>query len=253
MEKHGDFFKDNGVLMMPFVGNTHPAKKVPINNADGNKTQYTAWANEHLACPREDNWICTRAAGSSSFYSNPKKAVITLLNWHQKDPTASEVEAIPYMNTLREPIRLAGAIQNACQDRGVTLTRGQKTFQDLFTCKDPADNLVLIVATAKVHSNEKDQMGTPQHEDFTVLLLLHQKEPHAILPFSNTDANLHLGTMIRSPNYKGSVTFTKYMKKNVNHKLVPIQHAPPDGTHTIERVLNFLEYYTTESSAQTTA
>ena len=81
-EQYAAFFKENGVFMRPFLENTHPAKKVPSNNNEGNKTQYTAWANEHLACPREDNWICTEAAGSSSFYKNPKKAVITLLNWH---------------------------------------------------------------------------------------------------------------------------------------------------------------------------
>ena len=237
---------------MPVFGNTHPAKKSAVNNIEGNKFQYTEWAHKHLASTRKDNWICTKAAGPSSFYSNPKKAVITLFNWHNKEITASKLNAIQYINTLKEPMRLAESIKSACHDRGITLTRGRKTFADLFSCKDPADNLILIVAVAKVHAHEKDQMGTPKDENFTVLLLLHQKEPHACLPFSNTNANLHLGTMIRSPNYKTSGTFDNYMKNNVNHKLVPVQHPPP-GKHTIEHALQFLEYYTTEGSANTTA
>ena len=252
MYEHGDFLQQHGLITMPFLGNTHPAKKSPVNNIEGNRFQDTEWAHKHLACTREDNWICTDAEGPSSFFSNPKKAVITLFNWHDKKITASEVNAIQYINTLKEPIRLAGSLKIACQDWGITLTRGKKSFADLFTCKDPADNLILIVAVAKVHSHEKGHMGTPQDENFTVLLLLHQKEPHACFPFSNTNANLHLGTMIRSPNYKTSGTFVKYMKNNVNHKLVPVQHSPP-GKHTIERALQFLEYYTTEGSSNTTA
>ena len=56
--------------------------------------------------------------------------------------------------------------------------------------------------------------------------------------------NLHLGNMIRKKDYKGSSTFEKYMRKNVNHKLVPIQNRPPSN-HTIERVLHLKAYYTT--------
>ena len=252
MQEHGDFLQQHGLITMPFFANTHPARKSAANNKEGNKFQDTDWAHKHLACTREDNWICTKGAGPSSYYSNPKKAVHTLFNWHNKEITANEVNAIQYINTLKEPMRLAESLKIACRDRGIILTRGDKSFADLFTCKDPADNLILIVAVAKVHAHEMGHTGTPRDENFTVLLLLHQKEPQVCLPSSNTNANLHLGTMIRSPNYKTSGTFLKYMKNNVNHKLVPVQHSPP-GKHTIERGLQFLEYYTTEGSATTTA
>ena len=54
-------------------------------------------------------------------------------------------------------------------------------------------------------------------------MLLFQGEPHFFLPFSVTHMNLHLGNMIRDIDYKASKTIAKYMKNNVNHKLIPIQ------------------------------
>ena len=64
--------------------------------------------------------------------------------------------------------------------------------------------------------------------------------------------NLHLGNMIRKKDYKKSETFEKYMKNNVNHKLVPIQNGPP-GTHTLEWQLQLKAYYTTKQLATSTA
>ena len=142
-------------------------------------------------------------------------------------------------------MELAESIRLACHTRGITLKRGTKQFADVFACTEPEYNPILIVAVAKVHETyKKDEMGTPVDKQFTVLLLLYQTEPHSCLPFSNTNMNLHLGNMIRKKDYKKSVTFKKYMKKNVNHKLVPIQNEPP-GKHTIERVLQLKAYYTT--------
>ena len=67
-----------------------------------------------------------------------------------------------------------------------------------------------------------------------------------------TNVNLHLGNIIRNKDYKKSVTFKKYMKSNVNYKLVPIQNGPP-GKHTIEQVLQLKAYYTTKGLATSTA
>ena len=58
--------------------------------------------------------------------------------------------------------------------------------------------------------------------------------------------------MIKKKNYKSSVTFDKYMKKNVNRKLVLIQNKPP-GKYTIKRVLQLKAYYTTELLATSAA
>ena len=64
--------------------------------------------------------------------------------------------------------------------------------------------------------------------------------------------NLQLENMIKKKNYKNSVTFDKYMKKNVNHKFVPIQNELP-GKDTIERVLQLKAYYTTGLPATSAA
>ena len=130
--------------------------------------------------------------------------------------------------------------------------RGNRDFADVFACTDPEINPILIVAVAKVHViDKKNEVGTPQNENFTVLLLLFQSEQHVCLPFSNTHSNLHLGKMIRNKDYKTNGTFDKCMKKNVNHKLVPIQNSHP-GNHTIERELYFEAYYTTGVTATST-
>ena len=124
------------------------------------------------------------------------------------------------------------------------MKQGKKDFADLFACTDPEFNPILIVAVAKVHAQyKKDKGSAPQNENFTVLLLLFQSE-HVYLWFSNTNMNLHLGTMICHKDYKKNGTFDKYMRKNVNHKLIPIQNIPVSNCN-IERELHFKAYYTT--------
>ena len=150
-------------------------------------------------------------------------------------------------------MELAESIRLACHTRGITLKRGTKEFANVFACTEPEYNPILIVAAAKVHETyEKDEMGTPVDEQFTVLLMLYQMEPHLCLPFSSTNMYLHLGNMIRKKDYKKFGTFEKYMKNNVNQKLVPIQNGPP-GKHTIERQLQLKSYYTTKGLATSTA
>ena len=123
----------------------------------------------------------------------------------------------------------------------------------MFVCTEPELNPILIVAMAKVQGkHEKGLMRTPEDEHFSVLLLLYQTEPQVCLLFSNTNVKLHLGNIIKKKNYKLSVTFGKYMKKNVNHKLVPIQNEPP-SKHTIKRVLQLKAYYTTRLPATSKA
>ena len=161
----------------PTYGETHQPDPPPLNNSPGNQSKDVHWVQQHLESSREENWICTKGAGARSFINNPTKAVYTLFNWHNKYITASNVQAIEYINSLKEPMLLAESIQSACHERGITLTRGRKNFADVFSCQEPADNLILIVGVAKVHTHEKDQCGIPKEENFTVLLLLHQKEP----------------------------------------------------------------------------
>ena len=228
--------------MMPAPIETQTPKAAAINNTDGNKYKSATWAQLYLTPTRKDNCICTKGTSISSYFSNPKKAVHTLFNWFKADVKDSDLNAINYIESFKQPMELAESIRRACYTRGITLKRGTKEFVDVFACTEPEDNPTLIVAEAKVHeTHEKDEMGTPQDEQFTVLLLLYQTEPHLCLPFSNTYMNLHLGNMIRKKDYKKSETIEKYMKNNVNHKLVPIQNGPP-GKHTIERQLQLKAY-----------
>ena len=123
------------------------------------------------------------------------------------------------------------------------MTRGTKEFADVFACTNPERHPILVVAVAKLHAQyKKDKGNAPRNENFTVLLLVFQSE-HVILLFSDTNMNLHLGTMILHKGYKKHLTFDKYMKVNVNNKLVPVQNIPVP--RTIERELHFKEYYTT--------
>ena len=160
---------------------------------------------------------------------------------------------IEYIDSLKQPELLAASVQTAFFAKGITLTRGCNEFANVFACTEPEINPILIVAVAKVHELYKlHEVGTPQNENFTILLLLFQAEPHVCLPFSDTNMNLHLGKMIKNKDYKTNGTFNKYMKKNVNHKLVPIQNKPP-GNHTVEQILHLEVYYTTGLQATCTA
>ena len=216
-----------------------------INNTIGNMHKSTAWANVHLAPTREENWVCTRGPCASNNYSNFTKAVRTLFNWHQIIVSNSNLSNIKYINSLKQLEVLGASVQKAFLNKGITLTYGNKDVADMFACTDPELNPVLIVTVAKVHERyKKNKVGTPQNKNFAVLLLLFQSELHVCLPFSDTHCKLYFGTMIRDKDYKTNCTFDRYMKKNVNHKLVPIQNSPP-GNHIIERELHFKAYYTT--------
>ena len=239
--------------MIPVPIETKTQKVAAINNTDGNKYKSADWAQLNLATTRKNNWIYTKGTGISSYFSNPKKAVHMLFNWYKKAVSDSNLNNIKFIDSLKQSIQLAKSVKRAFHTPGITLTRSYKEFADVFACTEPEINPILIVAVAKVHETyKKGVVGVPRDEHFTVLLLLFQTEPHVCLPFETAKMNLHLGNMIRNKDYKKSVTFDKYMKKNMNHKLVPIQNEPPDK-HTIEQVLQLKAYYTTKGLATSTA
>ena len=214
-----------------------------VNTTPGNIFKDTAWTNNHLVPKRQANLVCTSGPGPSSYFDNPTKAVSTLFNWHNIRMSETELSNIQYIDYLVDPERLAASVVDALRGKGVTMTRGTKEFDDVFACTNPERHPILIVAVAKVHAQyEKDQASAPRNESFTVLLLVFQSE-HVILPFSNTNMNLHLGTMIRNKEYRNNITFATYMKANVNDKLVPVQNNPL--SRKVQRELYFKEYYTT--------
>ena len=124
---------------------------VATNNIIGNKFRSAEWANIHLATTREENWICTRGTGISSYYCNPRKAVHTLFNWHKIAVSDSDLNNIEFIDSLKQPMLLAASVQKAFLAQGITLTRGYKEFADVFACTELEIHPILIVAVAKVH------------------------------------------------------------------------------------------------------
>ena len=157
------------------------------------------------------------------------------------------MKAIPYIDSLDQTPELAQAIQAFAKTRDITLTLSTMPFVKLLSCKEPELNPILIVAVATAHPHEKEVCGMSSYQQFTVLMLLYQKEPHLFLPFSTTHMNLHLGNMIKNMNYKASKTFDKYTKNNVNHKLVPIQKERTGSS--VQQQLFQSKHYTTSKSA----
>ena len=143
-----------------------------INNIDGNKFRTAEWAQRHLDTTRQQHWISTKSTINSSYFSNPTKAIHTLLNWFEAIVTESYVKAIKYIESLNQPMKLAESVRVACQAQGITLTLGKKQFANVFSCTEPEYNPVLIVAVATGHAHEKGGVGMPVDEQFTVLLLL---------------------------------------------------------------------------------
>ena len=168
------------------------------------------------------------------------------MDWYETSITAKEVKAIPHIVSLNQSDELANDMQDFCQTKEIALTPGGKSFVELFSCKEPEHNPILIVAVATTHPYEESVYGMPYYPQFTVLMLLFQEGPHFVLPCSKTHVNLHLGNMIRDMDYGASKTFDKYMMINVNHKLVPIQRQRP-GSGKVQRQLNFDSYYITTS------
>ena len=167
-----------------------------VNTKEGNVYKDTVWTNNHLVPKRQANLVCTSGPGPSSYFDNPTKAVSTLFNWHDIRMSENELSNIQDIDSLVDPERLAASVVNALRGKGVTMTRGAKKFADVFACTNPKRHPILVVAVAKVHAQyEKDFAGAPRNENFTVLLLVFQTE-HVCLPFSNTNMNLHIGTMI---------------------------------------------------------
>ena len=114
---------------------------------------------------------------------------------------------------------------------------------EFLSYKEPEHNSIFIVAVANTHSHEKKVRGIPLYKQFTVLMLLFQKVPHFVLPFSITHMNLHLDNMTRNTDYKKLKTSDQYMKNDVNHKLVPIQQERIEPSP--QRQLYLKGYYTT--------
>ena len=154
------------------------------------------------------------------------------------------MKAIPYIDSLNQTMELAQAMQAFYKTQDITLMLGTKPFDKLLSCKEPEIIPILIVVVATAHPHEKKVCGMPCYQQFAVFMLLFQKEPHFFLPFSTTHMNLYLGNMIKDMEYKASKTFAKYMKNNLNHKLVPIQGGCPESSK-VKQQLQFDSYYTT--------
>ena len=58
----------------------------------------------------KDHWICTKGSSISSYFIIPTKAVHTLFNWFKAEVTENDVKAMNYIESLKQPMKLAKSI-----------------------------------------------------------------------------------------------------------------------------------------------
>ena len=98
--------------------------------------------------------------------------------------------------------------------------------------------------------------GIPPGAHYVAYMLLIAGK-HMVLPFSHTNCNMHIGTMLRLRNYgkhKSGVaigvakTFAEFASANMHQKLCPIQ-GQGNVASSILRQLTFAHNYTIEKRA----
>ena len=169
-----------------------------------------------------------------------------MLNWHKVEVDKGDLTVLPETKNVYEPKELIGTLKTFCLTKNITLKIGNKPIEELFTCKDPEFNPILIVFAADLHKVEENNMGYPISA-FIQLMLLYQTGPQFVLTGSTTNMNLYMGTSIRNSEYGAHKTFDKYMHHNVNNKLIPV-HREDGKPGVLLRKLRFHSYYTTMSS-----
>ena len=213
------------------------------NSNPANSMKTNIEAHRLLTPSRPRSWICGEG---NDVFNNPRKIVHTLLNWHEVVFDQAELAALPDIDNLYEPAKLIKTLTTFCSTKDITLTRGNKSVEELFNCKDPATNPILIVFAATLHKNEEHILDYPV-ATFVQLMLLYQTEPQIVLTGSALNSNLYMGTSIRNGDYGAQRTFDPYMHVNVNHKLVPVRRE--DGKPgRLLRDLRFHSSYTTTSA-----
>ena len=120
---------------------------------------------------------------------------------------------------------------NACLaflwQKGLIVTPNNQALKIIFTCQEPYKRMVLLVGHAIPHNHETHLVDLLGGAHYVVYMLLLAGK-HMIMPFSNTNWNMHIGGMLRFQNYgklKNGVnkTFANFMSANMHQMLCPIQ------------------------------
>ena len=74
-----------------------------------------------------------------------------MLNWFKARVTEEDVRAILQICNLYNHNKLLKDITTFCLTKYITLTRGDKTFEEMFNCNEPEGNPILIVSMASLH------------------------------------------------------------------------------------------------------
>ena len=223
-------------------GNAQRRAGLSHNYNSANSMKSNLETHRLLTPLRPRSWIC---GDGNEVFHNPRKVVHTVLNWHNVVFDQEDLAALPGIENVYEPDKLIKTLTTFCSTRDITLTKGNKSVEELFNCKDPATNPILIVFAATLHKAEENILNYPV-ATFVQLMLLYQTEPQFVLTGSALNSNLYMGTSIRNGDYGAQRTFDPYMHVNVNHKLVPVRRedGKPGG---LLRKLRFHSSYTTTS------
>ena len=122
-------------------------------------TKKTATKTEHLLTPsRHLQWI---SANGGKVSDNPCKVLHSMLNWYNAEVSKAELRDLPQIRNLYDQNELVGAFTTFCLSKQISLERGNKTFEELFSCNDPENNPILIVVSAYLHNFEQNVIGYP--------------------------------------------------------------------------------------------
>ena len=110
----------------------------------------------------------------------------------------------------------------------------------LFSCCKPFDTMVLFVCHATPYYHNAHLVGIPPGAHYVVYMLLLAGK-HILMPFSYTNNNMHVGSMLRLSKYSRHntsqvrKTFDEFMKANMHQKFCPIQALP--SQHIADSIL----------------
>ena len=101
--------------------------------------------------------------------------------------------------------------------------------------------MVLLVCNAIPHNHKTHLVGLPGGAHYVVYMLLLAGK-HMIMPFSYTNCNMHISSMLRFRNYGThrysavTKTFADFMSANMHQKLCPIQGQHVIGSSILHQI-----------------
>ena len=220
------------------------------NPQPGNRNVGTIKTYELMGIPSSSNVIHTLAPTRES---NPKRCLGTILSLLKVPYVQREIDDIVNIGDILVNNVAHDARLDYLRDKGLTVTANTEPLEMLFLCQQPYDQMVLMVCHVIPHTmHEAHLEGIPPGAHYVAYMLLFAGK-HMVLPFSHTNCNMHIGTMLCRLCYgeHGSgvaKTFTDFASANMHQKLCPIQGQRPVG-NSILRQLNFVHIYNIENQA----